>query len=227
MNIILLGAPGSGKGTQANRLKEAYGLEHITTGDLCRQEAALDTERGREIKMLMEKGDLISEALMIEMLEDKLVERKSKATGFLLDGFPRTMKQAEALEDIFKRLKLSLSAALEIRVPIDHLKARILGRITCKSCGEVYHIDTRPPHEDGVCDKCGSLQLERRKDDREDALLKRLEVYSNVTAPLVPYYEGKGMLHVIDGTKSVDDVFKSIENLMRQLSAGSKKVCEV
>lgn len=225
MNIVLLGAPGSGKGTQAHKLQTAYGMTLITTGDLCRQEAALDTERGREIKAMMERGDLISEELMIAMLEDKIMEVKS--TGFILDGFPRTMGQAEALEGIFERLNLSLDAALEIRVPEDHLKSRILGRITCKSCGEVYHAETRPPRQDGVCDKCGSYQLERRKDDREDALLKRLEVYSKVTAPLIPYYEGKGMLHVIDGTQAVDDVFKSIEKLMGQLGSDSPKVCEV
>lgn len=206
--VILLGPPGSGKGTQAVRLTKELGIPHISTGDLFRENISQDTELGKRAKTFMNAGKLVPDELVLDMLFDR-VSRPDSAGGYLLDGFPRTLPQAEALE---KHLAANTNlTVLDLEVPDEVIVKRAEGRLTCKSCGNVHNKYFSPPEKEGVCDKCGG-ELMQRPDDKADVVQERLRVYHDQTQPLVEYYNRKGVLKRVDGTKSPDEVFSSLKD---------------
>ncbi|BCB97261.1 adenylate kinase [Dissulfurispira thermophila] len=208
MRLVLLGAPGAGKGTQAKILVEKYGIPQISTGDLLRAAVAAGTSLGKEAKSYMDKGELVPDSVVLGMVEERLKQDDCKK-GFILDGFPRNTKQAEALDNMLNSLGMPLTAALSVDVPFDDLMKRLTGRRTCKACGQMYNIYFNPPKKEGVCDKCGG-ELFQRDDDKEETIKKRLEVYNAQTAPLIDYYKGKGILKSVAGTGSIEDIFKKV-----------------
>jgi len=197
MNIILIGPPGCGKGTQAKKISERYGLAHVSTGDLLRKTVAEKTELGLKAKGYMGKGKLVPDKLVIELMKEKLSD------NVLLDGFPRSLNQAVMLKNFF-----DVNAVLNIDVDFDVLVKRLTGRRSC-GCGAVYHVEYNPPEKENVCDKCGS-RLYQRDDDREEVVVKRLETYKKETAPLIKYYSEKGKLKTVDGNGSIDETFRKI-----------------
>jgi adenylate kinase len=203
LNLILLGPPGAGKGTQAERLQEDFEVAYVATGDLLRKAVADETELGREAKGYMDRGDLVPDEVIIGVILERVGD-PSCADGFLLDGFPRTTAQAEALESELDDLGRRVTATLLIEVPDDDLVRRLAGRRVCPQ-GHVYHVDFNPPKRDGVCDIDGE-PLEQRPDDREDTIRKRLEVFHEQTAPLVAWYEDRDLLRRFDGTRSPTEV---------------------
>lgn len=208
MRLVLLGAPGAGKGTQAKKLIEKYDIPQISTGDLLRAAVAAGTPLGKEAKSYMDKGELVPDSVVLGMVEERLKQDDCKK-GYILDGFPRNVAQAEALDKMLNGLGMSLDAALSVDVPFDDLMKRLTGRRTCKSCGQMYNIYFTPPKKEGVCDKCGG-ELFQRDDDKEETIKKRLEVYNSQTAPLIEYYGKKGILKSVNGTGSIDDIFSNI-----------------
>lgn len=208
MRIVLLGAPGAGKGTQAKKLIEKYGMPQISTGDLLRAAVAAGTPLGKEAKSYMDKGELVPDSVVLGMVEERLKQDDCKK-GYILDGFPRNTAQAEALDKMLALLNMSLTAALSVDVPFDDLMKRLTGRRTCKSCGQMYNVYFKAPAKEGVCDKC-SGELFQRDDDKEATIKKRLEVYSAQTEPLIGYYKNKGILKSVSGTGSIDDIFKKV-----------------
>ncbi|GMA50441.1 adenylate kinase [Alicyclobacillus contaminans] len=214
MQLMLLGLPGAGKGTQAERITADYGVPHISTGDMFRKAIAAGTELGNEVKAYLDSGRLVPDELTIRVVRDRLEQSDAK-DGFLLDGFPRTLPQAEALDATLGSMERPLSAVLYIHVPQDVLLARLTGRRICKSCGSTYHVVFQPPAAEGVCDKCGG-ELYQRSDDTEEAVATRLEQYAH-TAPLVGYYQQRGILHQVDGTRSIDDVYAEIRQILSPL----------
>lgn len=208
MRLVLLGAPGAGKGTQAKILVEKYGIPQISTGDLLRAAVAAGTALGKEAKSYMDKGELVPDSVVLGMVEERLKQDDCKK-GYILDGFPRNTKQAEALDKMLSSLGMSLTAALSVDVPFDDLMKRLTGRRTCKACGQMYNVYFNAPKKEGVCDKCGG-ELFQRDDDKEETIKKRLEVYNAQTAPLIDYYGKKGILKSVAGTGSIDDIFKKI-----------------
>lgn len=208
MNLVLLGAPGAGKGTQASKIESAYRLPHISTGDMLRDAVASGTPLGREAKQFMDTGDLVPDSLVVGIVKDRLSHADCEA-GFLLDGFPRTAAQADALEGALTQLSKSLDAVIDVEVPEGELLRRLTGRRTCSGCDRVYHVAFNPPEAGGVCDVCQS-RLYQRDDDSEETVSNRLRVYHEQTAPLVAYYEGKGLLRSVDGHGSPDEVFERV-----------------
>jgi adenylate kinase len=208
MRLILLGAPGAGKGTQAKKLIEKYGIPQISTGDILRQNVADGTPLGKEAKSYMDKGELVPDRIILGLVEDRLKKDDCKK-GYILDGFPRNIAQAEALDKMLNDLNMPLDAALSVDVPFDDLMKRLTGRRTCRNCQQMYNIYFSPPQKDGVCDKCGG-ELYQRDDDKEETIRNRLEVYQKSTAPLIDYYRSKGILRSVDGTGSIDDIFNRI-----------------
>jgi adenylate kinase len=208
MRIVLLGAPGAGKGTQAKKLIEKYGMPQISTGDLLRAAVAAGTPLGKEAKSYMDKGDLVPDRVVLGMVEERLKQDDCKK-GYILDGFPRNTAQAEALDKMLASLNMSLTAAVSVDVPFDDLMKRLTGRRTCKACGQMYNIYFKAPAKDGVCDKCNG-ELFQRDDDREATIKKRLEVYSAQTEPLIGYYKNKGILKSVSGTGSIDEIFRKV-----------------
>lgn len=210
--VILLGPPGSGKGTQAVRLTKELGIPHISTGDLFRENMSKDTELGKRAKSYINSGKLVPDELVLEMLFDR-VSRPDAANGYLLDGFPRTLPQAEALD---KHLGMNTNlVVLDLEVPDEVIVKRAEGRLTCKGCGSVYNRHFSPPAKEGVCDKCGG-ELIQRPDDRAEVVQERLRVYHNQTKPLVEYYAKKGVLSHVDGTQSPDQVFEALKGRLLQ-----------
>lgn len=205
MRIVLLGAPGAGKGTQAKKLVEKYPVPQVSTGDLLRAAVAAGTALGREARSYMDKGELVPDSVVLGMVEERLRQEDCKK-GYILDGFPRNTKQAEALDRMLASLDMSLNAAISVDVPFEDLMKRLTGRRTCKACGQMYNIYFNAPRKEGVCDKCGG-ELFQRDDDREGTIRKRLEVYNAQTAPLIDYYGEKNILHVVSGTGSIDEIF--------------------
>jgi adenylate kinase len=205
VRLVLLGAPGAGKGTQAKKLIEKYGIPQISTGDILRQAVADGTPLGKEAKSYMDKGELVPDSVVLGLVEERLKQEDCKK-GYILDGFPRNTAQAEALDGILGKLGMSLSAAISVDVPKEDLMKRLTGRRTCKSCGQMYNVHFSPPSKEGACDKC-SGELFHRDDDREETIKKRLDVYDAQTAPLIDYYSGKGILKGIEGTGSIDEIF--------------------
>lgn len=208
MKLVLLGAPGAGKGTQAKKLIEKYDIPQISTGDLLRAAVAAQSELGKEAKSYMDKGELVPDTVVLGMVEERLGQDDCRA-GYILDGFPRNTAQAEALDEMLEQMDMALDAALSVDVPMDDLMKRLTGRRTCRECGQMYNIYFSPPAEEGKCDKCGG-ELYQRDDDQEATIQKRLEVYNAQTAPLIDYYQGKGILKSVNGTGSIDEIFTNV-----------------
>jgi adenylate kinase len=213
MNLVLLGPPGGGKGTQAKRLMDKYGLVQLSTGDMLRAAVASGSEIGKKAKAVMEAGQLVTDDIVIGIIDARLDEPDTK-NGVIFDGFPRTVAQAEALDAMMARKGKKLDVAIEVRVPDQMLIERITGRYTCGKCGAGYHDHFQKPKVDGVCDKCGGSEFVRRPDDNVETVSKRLTAYHDQTAPLLPYYEGKKMLHVVDGTQDIAVVTQELEKIL-------------
>lgn len=212
MRVVLLGAPGAGKGTQAKKLIEKYRIPQISTGDLLRAAVAAGTALGKEAKSYMDKGELVPDSVVLGMVEERLRQDDCKK-GYILDGFPRNTKQAEALDKMLGDLNMSIGAALSVDVPFEDLMKRLTGRRTCKACGQMYNVYFGPSKKEGFCDKCNG-ELFQRDDDKEETIKKRLDVYSAQTAPLIDYYGKKGILKSVSGTGSIDDIFKKVTEVL-------------
>ena len=219
MNIILFGPPGAGKGTQAKRLEKNRGLIQLSTGDMLRAAVAAGTEYGKKAKEVMEKGELVSDEIVINIISDRLDEDDVKnAPGVIFDGFPRTVAQAGELDKMLAGKGMKLDAVIVLDVDDEALVERITGRFTCAKCGKGYHEKYERPKADGVCDECGGTEFTRRADDNEETVRQRLEAYHAQTAPLVDYYEKQGIVKHVDGMADIDQVTKQIEQVLDQLS---------
>lgn len=213
--LVLLGGPGAGKGTQAERLSQALGIPQVSTGDLFRENLKNETELGLLAKGYMERGELVPDEVTVAMVRERL-SRPDCARGAILDGFPRTVAQAEALETLLSGMHTQLATVPYIQVPEDVLLARLAGRWTCKVCGAMYHQLYSPPRRPGICDKCGG-ELYQRPDDTPETQKHRIEVYFEQTAPLIEYYRKKGLLAEVDGRESIDEVQARLLEVVRRL----------
>ena len=208
MKIIMLGAPGAGKGTQAKMIAEKYGIPHISTGDIFRYNIKNGTELGKEAKKYMDQGQLVPDELTVKILLDRVAQDDCK-NGYVLDGFPRTIPQAEVLEEALTKLGDRIDYAINVEVPDENIVKRMGGRRACVNCGATYHIEHVPPKKEGICDNCGS-ELILRDDDKPETVKNRLSVYHKQTQPLIDFYNGKGVLRTVDGTVDMKDVFNAI-----------------
>lgn len=213
MNLILLGPPGAGKGTQAQLLKDRNGLVQLSTGDMLRAAVASGSELGKQAKSIMAAGGLVSDEIMINLISDR-ISQPDCAKGFILDGFPRTTRQAEALDAMLTAKGLKLDAVIELKVDDAALVERISGRFSCAKCGAGYHDKYKQPKKAGICDSCGSDQFTRREDDKAEVVASRLEAYHRQTAPLLPYYQARGVLKTVDGMAGIDEVQGQIEKVL-------------
>ncbi len=216
MNLILLGAPGAGKGTQAKMISEKYGIPQISTGDMLRDAVAKGTELGRKAKEYMDRGELVPDEVVIGIVKERLQQPDCRK-GFILDGFPRTIAQAEALDKMLGDLGMKIDAVINVAVPEEEVVKRIVNRRTCRKCGAVYHLIYNPPKEDNKCDKCGG-ELYQRDDDREETVRERYRVYRENTEPLIDYYRRKGVLFDVDGTKDIKGVFQEIDEILKKFA---------
>ena len=213
MNLYLLGLPGAGKGTQASRIQEALDIPHISTGDMFRAAMKNETPLGKKAKSFMDAGDLVPDEVTNGIVAERL-DQDDTTDGFLLDGFPRTIPQAEVLEQILSDQDRQLDAAIYIKVDKRILMERLTGRFICSNCGETYHKLYNPPQEDGVCDVCGGTEFHQRDDDKPETVKKRIEVNEEQTNALVDFYQEKGILRIIDGQQAPDDVFADIQQIL-------------
>ncbi|WP_170368330.1 adenylate kinase [Ruegeria arenilitoris] len=211
--LILLGPPGAGKGTQARMLEQKFGLVQLSTGDLLRAAVAAGTEAGKAAKAVMEAGDLVSDDIVIAILRDRIAEPDC-ARGVILDGFPRTTVQAEALDRLLAENGQKVNAAISLEVEDAEMVTRIAGRYTCAMCGEGYHDQYKQPKLDGVCDKCGSTEFSRRADDNAETVASRLEAYHEQTAPLIDYYKDRGVLRKLDAMGQIDQIAHGLESIV-------------
>lgn len=209
MRLILLGPPGAGKGTQATNIVKEYGITHISTGDIFRHNIKNQTELGKKVKEFLDNGKLVPDELTIDLVWDRLSKEDCK-NGFLLDGFPRTINQAKALQEGLKERGLKLDKVINIDVDKNILVKRLSGRRVCKECGETYHIENKPTKKEGICDKCSS-EVIQRADDNETTVLERIEVYEKQTFPLIDFYTDLGLILTVDGTLPIEDVFSQIK----------------
>jgi len=214
MNIFIMGAPGSGKGTFSSKIKEEYNLNHISTGDIFRANISQGTELGLQAKAYAEQGKLVPDEITNKMVKDYLATLSDKKNGYLLDGYPRTLDQAKAFEEMTDGTDLAVDVILAMDVPTDVLTRRITGRRTCKDCGEIYNIYSKPTKVEGVCDRCGG-ELTQRKDDNEESLKVRLDEYSNNTEPVIDYYEKKNMVSHINSDASMDEIWSSVKEALK------------
>lgn len=212
MKVIMLGAPGAGKGTQAKLIAEKYGIPHISTGDIFRANIKNGTELGMKAKSFMDKGELVPDALTIGMLLDRVGQPDCK-DGYVLDGFPRTIPQAEELDRALAERNEKIDFAVDVDVPDENIVKRMSGRRACLKCGATYHMEHIPPKKEGVCDSCGS-ELVLRDDDKAETVLKRLQVYHDQTQPLIDFYTRKGILRTVDGMRDMQDVFTAITGVL-------------
>lgn len=220
MRIVLLGAPGSGKGTQAKRLVERFNVPHIATGDLLRAAVAAETPLGLQAKAIMEQGQLVSDTIVLGMIRERL-SAEDAAAGYVLDGFPRTLAQAEALDTLLNETGQSLHGAVLINVSNEVLLKRLTGRLTCTNCGAIFNRYTQPPRAEGICDKCGGT-LHHRSDDNEETIANRLQVYELQTKqPLVGFYEGQGQLHRVSGEGEIDAIFDALCDVVERMDPSS------
>ena len=214
VNLVLLGAPGAGKGTQAKMLAGKYGILHISTGDILRENVSNNTELGQKAKEYMDKGELVPDTVLIDIIKDRL-SKPDTDNGFLLDGYPRTIPQAVALDYIFGQLGKRLDVVIDIKVQDEELVARLAGRRMCK-CGASYHVTFNPPKEDGICDVCDG-ELYQRDDDTESSVKTRLVAYYNQSHPLIDYYTDKGLLRTVSGTGGIEDIFTGITSVIDKI----------
>lgn len=212
MKIIMLGAPGAGKGTQAKMIAEKYAIPHISTGDIFRANIKEGTELGREAKKYMDQGLLVPDELTVKILLDRVAKEDCK-DGYVLDGFPRTIPQAEVLDHALKELGDKIDYAIDVDVPDENIIRRMSGRRACLGCGATYHIEHIPPKKEGICDTCGQ-ELVLRDDDKSETVKNRLEVYHEQTQPLIDFYTEKGILKTVDGTQDMKDVFAAIVSIL-------------
>lgn len=213
MNVILLGPPGAGKGTQAQRLERTHGLVQLSTGDMLRAAVASGSDLGCQAKQVMDAGQLMPDDLMVRMIAER-IEQPDCNGGFILDGFPRTTGQAAALDRMLSDKGLKLDAVIEMKVDEDALVERITGRFTCARCGAGYHDKFHRPKKEGVCDHCGGTEFTRRADDNEETVRARLDAYREQTAPILPYYRDRGSLRQVDGMAPIDEVTRQIEAVL-------------
>lgn len=213
MNLILLGPPGAGKGTQAKEIQIRHGLVQLSTGDMLRAAVKAGTEVGQKAKSIMEKGELVPDEVVIKIISDR-IEQPDCQNGFILDGFPRTLAQAAALDDMLARKQRRLDAVIELKIDYNRLVERIVGRYTCAKCGEGYHDRFKRPKVRQVCDVCGGTEFSRRADDNAETVTTRLMAYYRDTAPLIGYYFCKGTLRAVDGMAAISDVAHEIERLL-------------
>lgn len=211
MKIIMLGAPGAGKGTQAEKIAEKYGLPHISTGDIFRMNLKEGTELGKKAKTFMDQGLLVPDELTVEILLDRVAKEDCK-DGYVLDGFPRTIPQANVLASELEKLGDKIDHAIDVSVPDENIIKRMGGRRSCKECGSIFHVEHIPPKKEGICDKCGG-ELMLRDDDKEETVRNRLNIYHEQTQPLIEYY--KDILKTVDGTKGMDEVFADITAILK------------
>lgn len=216
MKLIFLGPPGAGKGTQSQRLAKEYDIAQISTGDMLRAEVKSQSEIGQQAKKIMDEGGLVPDDLMVRMIQNRIQADDCK-NGFILDGFPRNVEQAKALDSMFAQQHLKLDAVLYLKVDENILADRISGRYSCSKCGASYNKQFKNPETEGVCDSCGSVEFVSRADDNRDTVFARLETFREQTAPLLPYYEQKDCLYVVDGMKNIDDVTKDIDHILKKI----------
>jgi len=213
MNLILLGPPGAGKGTQAKLLEERHGLVQLSTGDMLRAAVASGSELGRQADAVMKAGELMPDDIMVRIISER-IDAPDCSKGFILDGFPRTRAQAIALDELLERKGLTLDHVIELDVDEDAIVERVSGRFTCAKCGEGYHDTFKRPRRDGVCDVCGGTEFKRRPDDNAETVRARLDAYHRQTAPILPYYRDRGVLEEVDGMAGIDAVADQIERLL-------------
>ena len=213
MKIVMLGAPGAGKGTQAKRIAEKFNIPHVSTGDIFRANIKNGTALGKEAKEYMDQGKLVPDELTVRILLDRVAQEDCK-NGYVLDGFPRTIPQAEVLDSELAKLGTGVDYAINVEVPDDNIIGRMSGRRSCLKCGATYHLSFLPSKKEGICDNCGS-ELVLRDDDKPETVKKRLDVYHEQTQPLIDFYNNKGVLKEVDGTVAPDDVFKAIEEILK------------
>ena len=213
MKLILLGPPGSGKGTQAQKIEQKYNLKQLATGDLLRDEIKSESKIGREVKKIIDRGELVSDKIIISLIENS-IDKKKFSTGFILDGFPRSVCQAKALDKILQKKNLALDIAIELLVEDKKLINRIVGRFSCANCSAVYHDFDNKTKKEGICDKCGSRDFLRRSDDTKEVFAERLKEYYRLTSPIIPYYKDKGMLKSINAMKSISYIENNIYGIL-------------
>lgn len=219
MRLIFLGPPGAGKGTQAMRIQESRGIIQLSTGDMLRAEVRSGSELGKEAKKIMDAGQLVSDDIMIAMIQNRVRQADCKA-GYILDGFPRTIAQAAALDEMLRQEGQPLDAVIEMKVDDEALVKRISGRFTCKNCSQGYNDHFKKTVQEGICDKCGSTEFIRRADDNAETVKARLAAYHRQTAPLIPYYLEKDKLFSVDGMQDMDVVTESINDVLKRLTPG-------